>query len=64
MIGVGSTLPPPPLWGGWGLGSVSLAQLVCKAVSRSYVARILVIHVESTLPPPWDGWGVIEVSCR
>ena len=36
MIHVGSTLPPPPLWAGWELGSVSLAQLVCKAVSRSY----------------------------
>ena len=46
MIDVGSTLP---LWGGWGLGSVSLAQLVCNAVSRSYVASM---YLGSTLPPP------------
>ena len=40
MIDVGFTLPPPALWGGRGLGSVSLAQLVCKAVSRSYVVSM------------------------
>ena len=49
MIDVESTLPL--LWGGLGLGSVSLAQLVCKAVSRSYVASMLMNHLGSTLPP-------------
>ena len=29
---------PPPLWDGWGLGSLSL---VCKAKSRWYVATTL-----------------------
>ena len=64
MIDVGSTLPPTPLWCGLGLGSVSLAQPMCKAVSKSYVASMLLIHLGSGLPPPalWGGVGLGSVS--
>ena len=62
MIDVGSTLPLLPLCGGGGLGlgSVSLAQPVCKAASKSYVASMLMIHLGSSFPPPplWDGSGL------
>ena len=57
-----------PLWGGWGLGSVSLALLVCRVVSRLYVNSMPMIHLGPRVyfapAPLWDGWGLIEVSRR
>ena len=65
MIDVGSTLPARPSCGvgGLGLGSVSLAQPVCKAASKSYVASMLMIHLGSSSPPClWGGSGLGSVA--